>query len=214
MPRKKKIEEPIKNTEGISIPIDALDINPMEVEEGICVPISEMDTKSKGEETIEGIRVPVGAILEEVDAEDIPVSNNGHDKDVSAELLMRDQDNKAAEDALRRMREEQEEQSIPAGGYLVNVRKKWLPEVTILNHREIFSFAVGHTQDAVVQPDFDPMKRSVWDIFEERVFRLKISGPKREGEGGTGRDDLIAVEGIRADKQNAAMNGGMTGGPA
>lgn len=138
-------------------------------------------------------------------------TGNGHDKEADKQV-MEDEltaDEKAEaerqkkEDAeLEKMREEADDAKIPGSGSLFNVKKKHLPEFTRLNEREVFTFGVGDVQDAVLD-----LKRtdSVFEIFKNSIFRLKIS---LKGEG---RSENVAVRQVDAEEKANAARGSMNG---
>lgn len=108
-----------------------------------------------------------------------------------------------AED-LARFQEEEAEREIPGHGFIFGTKKKYLPEVTRVNEREIFTFSVGIVQDAVLKPRGPD--DSVFAIFSESVMRLKI------GFEGKGRDEYVVLEQQKAQKEaDAAAKGAWFG---
>jgi len=99
--------------------------------------------------------------------------------------------------------EEEAEKEIPSSGYLFASKDKYLPEVTRLNEREIFAFAVGDVQDAVLDPD---RTKSVYQIFKLSAMRNKI------GFEGKGREEHIVIKQQEAEKEaDAASRGALFG---
>ena len=84
------------------------------------------------------------------------------------------------------------EREIPGNGFLFNVKEKHLPEATRLNEREIWSFAVGEVQDAVLDTN---RTESVFKILESRLMRNKIS------LGGDGRTEYVTTMQLKAEEK-------------
>lgn len=107
---------------------------------------------------------------------------------------------------LRQFREEEAAKAIPSHGFMFGVQDRYLPEATELNEREVFAFAVGDVQDAVLDPN---RTESVFGIFKNKSMRNKISLNRK------GRDEHVVLKQQEADRDaKAAAKGAWVGGNA
>lgn len=90
------------------------------------------------------------------------------------------------------------DKNIPGRGHLFHVKKKYLPESTRLNDREIMSFAIGDVQQAVLDHD---RTESVFEVLKNSLMVYKIS---REGDG---RKESIVLHQLTSEEKAAAQGG-------
>lgn len=139
-------------------------------------------------------------------ATETKVENNGHAKTEAEQLLMRQQEQEELarqEEQRKRFEEEEAESRVPGAGYLVNVKKKNLPQNTRLNEREILLFSLGKLQDAIVNPN---RTETAFAILTNNIMEFKIS------YNGMGREETLKARQQEAEKAaEAAAKGALFG---
>lgn len=140
------------------------------------------------------------------------VSNNGNHKDVAVIDTVFDEGNteehKTIVEELPQsngrqiyIEDEDDKPDIPGKGFLYHAKDENMGEATRLNEREIVMFALGDTQESIL----DPKRKSVYQTFRNSLFRYKIA------LNGDGRKEAIELKTMEAERAADRATGAFGG---
>lgn len=155
---------------------------------------------------------------ETIDAEVVKepkVSNNGNHKNVATidslvyedtvdEIKVVDEEVPLSQSQGRQVYipdDEDDKPDIPGKGFLYHAKDENMGEATRLNEREIVMFALGDTQESIL----DPKRKSVYQTFRNSLFRYKIA------LNGDGRKEAIELKTMEAERAADRATGAFGG---